>query len=130
MLCMAFGLVLVAARAGYAADAGGDDAVPLYCLDSAGKAQLVKYFNSATMGAAFSDKFGLVGKVVNDGAGRGRMIFSEDGTATAANRITYDISSYQDGLLLRRMHVRLKGIHDDLAGNAMCFKTMSLVLGK
>ncbi len=120
--------VAVAIVAVSAKPASAQEAIPLYCLDSTGVAQSMKYVTGETLRLGFRRQFNWnVGMPAQMGK-VGRIDFSKNGTIKDAERISYDIENYEDGVMLRAMHIHLAGKIENVTGTEMCLKTQMIAL--
>lgn len=103
--------------------------VPIYCLDSTGNYQPMQRTNYSKLQKAFVTQFGFKHSLQSTGDSTGELNFSSSGKHSAAERFFYDVRPYDDGIALLHMHVRLKGVSDDLSGTEMCWRTFSIVNG-
>lgn len=123
---MIFFLAALLAPTSVAADTL-DPGLPLFCLDSTNKFEPFVNADYGALLTAMREQFRFKGTLNEATPTDGTLVFhgGEGGRET----ISYKLSTYDDGLALLSMHVRLKGVTEDLKGNDMCFRTMSLLQG-
>jgi predicted transposase YbfD/YdcC len=101
--------------------------VPMYCLDSTGTYQPLVRTNYGRLIDAFQQQFGWEHSLFSTDSSKGYLVFSRNGKKTAPEKIIYDVRSYNDGIALERMHVRMTGKNENNGGTQMCGITWSIV---
>ncbi len=102
-------------------------AVPMFCRDSTGTDQPFVRTDYARLQDSFVRQFGWRSSLRSVSQTLGVLVFSPDGSVRAPEKIYYDVEPYNGGILLLHMHVRLKGVTENLSGTEMCGRTFVIV---
>jgi len=99
-----------------------DDATPLFCKDSTGEIQPMKYASLGTVVRRYAERFSFTLSIDRD-----LRAFRFSNTQTPFF-ITYVTQPYRDdlghaGVALLSMHMSLENFDEDIKGNDMCYFT-------
>lgn len=100
---------------------------PMYCLDNTGVYQPLVRTNYGRLINAFRSQFGWEHSLYSTDSSKGYMVFSRNGKKTAPEKIIYEVRSYNDGIALEGMQVRIKGKNENTNGTKMCGITWSIL---
>lgn len=103
------------------------DTASLFCRDSTGVYQPFVRTNFARLKQEFIRQFGWRSMLRATSSSLGLLQFSQNGQSGDPETITYDIEPHDGGMSLLHMHVRLRGVTEDLSGNKMCWRTFAIV---
>jgi hypothetical protein len=102
-------------------------AAPLFCRDSTGVHQPVVRTDYSRLQEGFIRQFGWRSSLRSTSSTMGYLLFSQNGQPNDLETIVYDVEPHNGGISLLHMHVRMKGVTEDLSGNDMCWKTFAII---
>lgn len=104
-----------------------DGSVPMFCRDSTGVFQPFQRADFSRLQEGFQRQFGWTHSLRSTSGRMGVLTFAADPRGRGGERITYDVTPYNGGIALLHMHVRLRGVTEDVSGTSMCGRTFGIV---